>query len=174
MPKTKRADSADLKIDDAKAAHLYRLAQAEELLLRFAEANGRPATTRTELDRWVSGAELESPVRPRPELLGYGVNHLPGDAVDLDTVCVRGRPTLVIPRLGGQRETEAALDGYLARDLLKVLRADGVPLWDGADRQALTVRAATAAEAEHWWISRQAASEQDEDLGYKTWLVCVL
>lgn len=42
---------------DADDAHKYRLAQAETLLKRFAEANGHPARTVEELTAWVKSPE---------------------------------------------------------------------------------------------------------------------
>ena len=54
--------------DPTLAAETYRSLQAKELLLRFEEANGRPATTTAELEAWVTTADLESPIRPRLSL----------------------------------------------------------------------------------------------------------
>ncbi len=59
------------KIDqpsDEEAGRRYRLAQAEELCLRFQEANGRPAADLDELTSWFSSSDHERPIKPRPGL----------------------------------------------------------------------------------------------------------
>jgi len=50
----------------------YRLCQAEELLLRFFEAHGRPAKDVAEMEAWVITAKpswSDHPVRPRESIV---------------------------------------------------------------------------------------------------------
>jgi len=54
--------------DIASDANKWRLLQAEEILLRFHDAHGRPCKTISELERWVVMQSCEKPVLPREEL----------------------------------------------------------------------------------------------------------
>ncbi len=56
------------ELSGAEAADRYRLAQAEELFIRFMEANGRFAQDEQELVDWCSRSDHERPIRPRPGL----------------------------------------------------------------------------------------------------------
>jgi hypothetical protein len=56
-------------MDDSELSHLRQL---KELMLRFAEANGREAKGIEELERWASDAGIEKPVIVRPEITDSG------------------------------------------------------------------------------------------------------
>ncbi len=53
----------------------WRLAQIEELMMRFREANGFHATNAHELDAWIGRANLERPVKPRDSLVDKHFGH---------------------------------------------------------------------------------------------------
>lgn len=64
---TNEADANE--ISDDEQGNRYRLAQAEELFIRFMEANGRPVRDEQELIDWCSSSDHERPIRPHPSLL---------------------------------------------------------------------------------------------------------
>ena len=49
-----------------RAAELYRLVQAQEMLDRFEDAHGRAAATMEELETWAQAQTWSRPIEPSP------------------------------------------------------------------------------------------------------------